>query len=546
MRLSCLGIAAAFLALSAACPTAAEAQLRATVVVEGLNQPVAFVQDPADRAVQYVVEQGGVIRVLRDGVLLASPFIDLSAAIVSGGEQGLLGLACPPDPAGNRFFVNFTNRSGDTVVARFRRSSANRLVADASSRFDLQWSTGERVVRQPYANHNGGHLAFGPDGYLYVGLGDGGSGNDPANRAQDGSTLLGKMLRIDVSVSDEDARGFRVPADNPFVAGGVKALPETWAFGLRNPWRYTFDDPAHGGTGALVIADVGQNAYEEVDYEPRGRGGRNYGWRMREGAHPNVPATPAFLPLTDPIYDYDHRSGISIIGGFVYRGQALGPTWNGRYFFADLLGRVWSLGLAVDPGTGDARVTDQAEHTSELGGASALGTISSFGTDADGEVYIVTLSAGRILKIGAGDTDRDGLPDWWELQFGLDPASAAGDNGPDGDPDHDGRTNLEEYRAGTHPRGFFRRTLGAGLATGPAGPSLELVNPSETTDARVLLQYGTPSGASRSQFVRLAPRGRQAISVVAVPPSGGGQAAALFVVEADNEVLIGGQRARPR
>ena len=283
--------------------------LRGAVAVSGLASPVAFVQDSTDPTVQYVVEQGGRIRVVQSGRLLLPDFLDLSRAISSGGERGLLGLAFPPDDASSgRFYVNFTNTSGDTVVARFKRSP-DRLTADPGSRFDLLWSTGERVIRQPYANHNGGNLAFGPDGFLYIGMGDGGGADDPGNRAQDPTTLLGKMLRIDVNVPDTDERGFRVPAGNPFLSGQpLGALPEIWDFGLRNPWRFSFDDPTLGGTGALVIGDVGQNWYEEIDYEPPGAGGRNYGWRLREGAHPRVTTLPpAFLPLIDPIIEYRPR-----------------------------------------------------------------------------------------------------------------------------------------------------------------------------------------------------------------------------------------------
>jgi glucose/arabinose dehydrogenase len=284
--------------------------------------------------VQLVVEQGGRIRLVRDGIVSETDFLDLRSATVSAGEQGLLGLAFPPDASSPHFFVNFTDRSGDTVVARFRRSTNNRLVADPASRFDLRWSTGLAVIRQPFANHNGGNLAFGPEGYLYVGMGDGGSGDDPDHRAQNPGELLGKMLRIDVNVADSHPAGFQVPADNPFVdTAGTR--PQIWDFGLRNPWRYTFDDPSRGGTGALVIGDVGQDRIEEIDYEPRGRGGRNYGWRNREGAHDYVTSRPpAFTPLVDPIFEYDHSVGASITGGYVYRGAALGggsrppPIWN--------------------------------------------------------------------------------------------------------------------------------------------------------------------------------------------------------------------------
>jgi glucose/arabinose dehydrogenase len=376
-----------------------QAQLRSRVVVSGFTQPVAFVQDPTDREVQFVVEQDGRIRIVRAGSVLAD-FLDLRATVLAGGEQGLLGLAFPPDAASTgRVFVNFTDRAGNTVVARFRRSN-NPVVGDAASRFDLRWgsTTGPRFIFQPFSNHNGGHLAFGPDGFLYIGLGDGGAGNDPDHRAQTPGELLGKMLRIDASVADDDPMGYRVPADNPFV--GRPTRPEIWAFGLRNPWRYNFDDPARGGTGALVIGDVGQNAWEEIDYEPAGRGGRNYGWRNREGAHDNVTSRPpAFMPLVDPIYEYDRTQGASVTGGFVYRGNALGSGYQGRYFFADYFGRVRSLALAIDQSTGEARATNLQDHSAELGGTAQFGNISSFGVDGDGELYLVSHTLGRILKI---------------------------------------------------------------------------------------------------------------------------------------------------
>jgi len=379
------------------------AQLRTRVYASGFSGPIAFVQDPDDRAGQFVVQQDGRIRVVRDGgVVLPTPFIDLSATLVAGGEQGLLGMAFPPDSAASRrFFVNFTNRAGDTVVARLRRS-ADAFIADPSSRFDLRWgASGTAFIAQPFANHNGGHLVFGPDGFLYVGLGDGGSGNDPGHRAQNPSTLLGKMLRIDVSVPDTHPAGYQVPADNPFVRSGPPGvLPEIWAFGLRNPWRYSFDDRSRGGTGALIIGDVGQNTFEEVDYEPANRGGRNYGWRNREGAHDNVLSLPpAYGPLSEPIHEYTHSAGQSITGGFVYRGSTLPESFRGRYFFADFItGRVWSLGLALD-GNGEARVVNVTEHTADLSNTGSLGNISSFGVDADGELYMTGYSSGRVLKI---------------------------------------------------------------------------------------------------------------------------------------------------
>ncbi|MDQ3419405.1 MAG: PQQ-dependent sugar dehydrogenase [Acidobacteriota bacterium] len=376
------------------------AQLRTRVHASGFTQPIALIQDPTDPTVQLVAEQRGRIRVVRNGTVEAADFLDLTGAVRSGGEQGLLGLVFPPD-AGltGRFYVNFTNAAGDTVIARFRRSS-NPLVADASSRFDLAWNGagGARVIRQPFANHNGGHLAFGPDGLLYIGLGDGGSGNDPDHRAQNPNELLGKFLRVDVSVPDADPVGYQVPADNPFIGTGTR--PEVWSFGWRNPWRYSFDDPSRGGTGALVAGDVGQNQWEEVNYESRGRGGRNYGWRNREGAHDNVTSLPpAFVPLVDPIHEYDDTMGGSITGGYVYRGTALAAEYRGRYFFGDFIrSRVWSIALTIDA-SGQARASDVREHTADFGGATQVSNVASFAMDAAGELYIVSYGRGVILKI---------------------------------------------------------------------------------------------------------------------------------------------------
>ena len=386
--------------------TPSQAQLRAELVAGGFTQPVALVQHPSDAAVQLVVQQDGLIRVLRSGVVQASDFLDLRGVVRNSGEQGLLGLALAPDYAtSGRAFVNFTNTAGDTVIARFNRLSADPLQADPESRFDLRWPDGQRIIDQPFANHNGGNLVFGPDGYLYVGMGDGGSGNDPGHRAQNPQTLLGKMLRLDVAVPDSDPEGYNVPPTNPLV-GRADVLGEIWSFGLRNPWRYSFDNPLLGGTGALVLGDVGQNAWEEIDYEPAGRGGRNYGWRNREGAHNNVTSLPPFsTPLIDPIFEYPSSVGQAITGGYVYRGSVLGASFRGRYFFADFASsRVWSIGLTVNASTGEAFASGLVEHTSELGTAGQ--NPSSFGVDAAGELYIVNYT-GTIHRLAA---DAPGNP----------------------------------------------------------------------------------------------------------------------------------------
>ncbi len=402
------GLTVVVLCLQLSLPVSALGQMRTEVVASGFSNPVAWVADPADPATFYVVEQRGTIRTVRGGVVAPEFFLDLRASISSGGERGLLGLVFPhalnevegaDAIASRRLYVNFTDLNGHTVIARLTRRADGQV--DPGSRFDLRWPDGRRFIEQPFSNHNGGHLAFGPDGYLYIGLGDGGSGGDPLHVAQNPFSLLGKMLRIDVNVPDGDPRGYRVPEDNPFLdRHPIAALGEIWAFGLRNPWRYSFDDWTRGGTGALVIADVGQNAREEINWEPRGMGGRNYGWRLREGrlaADNRQPA--AYQPLTEPIHDYPRSEGMSVTGGYVYRGAALDPMFNGRYFYADYVaGRVYSIGLHLDERQ-EAVADDHLELTQLLGGASELGLISSFGVDADGEMYIVSYTRGRILKI---------------------------------------------------------------------------------------------------------------------------------------------------
>lgn len=387
--------------LGAAAVRPARAELSAVLVASGFTRPVGFIQHPSNALVQLILEQGGRVRVIENGQIRATDFLDLTSEIASAGEQGLLGLAFAPDFAtSRRVFVSFTNRAGHSVLARFTCPASDPLRADPSTRFDLVWPNGARIITQPFTNHNGGHIAFGPDGFLYFGLGDGGSGDDPMHLAQNPRSLLGKMLRLDVAVAASDPEGYDVPVTNPFL-GRPDVLPEIWALGLRNPWRWSFDDPARGGTGALVIADVGQDAWEEVNYEPAGAGGRNYGWRNREGTLNNVMSLPPyFLPLTDPVWEITRsQAGNSITGGFVYRGNTLGSAFRGRYFFADFVeGRVWSIAFTVNPATHEATAGSPIEHTSSLGGAAS--SISSFGLDAYGELYIVNYGSGVIYRVG--------------------------------------------------------------------------------------------------------------------------------------------------
>jgi len=374
-----------------------QAQLRGQVFVSGLIHPLAFVQDPTNAGVQFVVQKEGVIRVVLNGALLSGAFLDLSGEISIDGERGLLGLAFPPDAAtSGRFFVSFADINGNLVVARFHRS-LDPLLADPASRFDLQWSTGLRAIPHPENLHYGANLIFAPDGLLFIGTGDGGEPNDASLHAQNPASLLGKFLRIDVNVGDGDPEGFDVPAGNPFVGGG--GAPEVWAIGLRNPWRSSFDDPARGGTGALIVADVGEAAVEELNYEPAGRPGRNYGWRNREGAHDHeLDPPPAYGPLTDPMFEYDHGFGRSITGGYVYRGTA-NPAMSGRYIFGDFVrGKVISIAINVD-GAGEGIASDVRDHTSEIAATAQLRGISSFGVDAAGEIYAVNYFDGTIVAL---------------------------------------------------------------------------------------------------------------------------------------------------
>jgi glucose/arabinose dehydrogenase len=401
--------------------------LRARLLGQGFTRPIAVVVDPVVTSAVHVVQQNGLVLTFVNGVPRGAPFLDLTSVVTAvQDERGLLGMAFPPDAAtSGRVFVNFTDRSspGNTVIARFTRSAADPLVVDPASRFDLRFpgpgGVRQPFITQPYANHNGGNLAFGPDGYLYIGMGDGGAGDDPDNHAQTPTSLLGKMLRIDVSGSA--ANGYVVPPGNPdFTMVNppiMNALPEIWAFGLRNPWRYSFDNVGPGATGALVIGDVGQSAREEINYEPAGQGGRNYGWSVFEGKieNPvNAGRQPAYQPLTAPMYDYTRASGQVITGGYVNRGTALGPSYQGRYFYADCgSGRIWSLAVSIAAGEGVA--SDNRDHTSELGGP--FRCITSFARDAAGDLYFMdfdplnAVGSGRVFRLEAGaSTVAPGTP----------------------------------------------------------------------------------------------------------------------------------------
>jgi glucose/arabinose dehydrogenase len=346
-------------------------------VASGLDFPLYLTAPPGDMSRLFVVEKGGRIRVIRNDSLLAAPFLDLTGRVSTGGEQGLLGLAFHPAYAQNRVFVvNYTDTQGDTRIATFRAGALPDVADPASERVIL-------AVDQPFANHNGGMLAFGPDGMLYAGLGDGGSGGDPQGNGQNRSVLLGKILRLDVA--DDGTAG--VPADNPF-AGQAGARPEIWSYGLRNPWRFSFDR----ATGDLYIGDVGQNELEEInastDAAQFGRGA-NYGWNIVEGTDCFSPSSGCDRAgLSPPVLVYGHGQGCSVTGGYVYRGSAI-PSLVGHYFYADYCaGWIRSFRLA-GPAPADER-----EWTALRPG----GQVPSFGEDAQGELYILSAS-GTVHRI---------------------------------------------------------------------------------------------------------------------------------------------------
>ncbi len=370
---------------------AAQTPLQLVPVASGLTSPVLVTTPPGDFDRIFVVEQSGRIRIVKNGVLLAAPFLDLSAVALNFGETGLLGLAFHPAYAANgRFFVFYNAQPWPRgYLRRFTVSASNPDVADPSSDVALL------EVPLPYGNHNGGMLAFGPDGMLYLSLGDGGgtaaTGDDPHNHAQRGDSLIGKMLRLDVD-NPQPPLPYGIPPNNPF-AGPGDPRDEIWAFGFRNPWRFSFDRL----TGDLYIGDVGGRE-EEVDFEPAGSpGGRNYGWSCMSGVHCNNPAvcTCFSASLTGPVYSYDSWvTAGAIIGGYVYRGVAI-PDLRGAYFFADYMrDKVWSLrhnGTAV---------TQLIDRTAELTPPPPFPppTFSAFGEDAYGEIHVCDL-AGTVYKI---------------------------------------------------------------------------------------------------------------------------------------------------
>lgn len=350
-------------------------------VLGGLTAPLGIANAGDGSGRLFVVEQGGQIRIVRDGRLMPAPFLDVSGEISSGGERGLLGLAFHPRyPVDPRLFVDYTDTNGDTRVSSFTVDPSKPDVVDRSSEHRLLF------VRQPFPNHNGGALAFGPDGDLYISLGDGGSGGDPQGNGQSLTTLLGKILRIDVDHPSGDA-AYGVPPDNPFTTGAAGRRPEIWLTGLRNPWRISFDR----ANGDLWIGDVGQSAWEEIDVQRAGaRGGTNFGWNRMEGSHCYQPSNGCQGPgLTLPVAEYGHDQGCTVIGGIVYRGR-LQTALAGGYLFADYCsGRVWAIDPAQD-GVRTPTVVAETKHS-----------FAAFGEDEAGEAYAVDIASGTLLKVAA-------------------------------------------------------------------------------------------------------------------------------------------------
>jgi glucose/arabinose dehydrogenase len=415
--LACVATGAAVSLATGGTPT-----LTTQTIVSGMDRPLFVTHAPGDFDRIFILEQRdfatGRVRVfdLNTNTLLPTPF--LSVNVSTGSEQGLLGLAFHPDYATNgKFYINYTNTSGTTIVDEYTVSDTDPNVADL---FSLR-----RVlsISQPFSNHNGGWIAFGPDGYLYISTGDGGSGGDPGNRAQDiTNQLLGKMLRVDVNGDDfpaDNSRNYAIPADNPFV--GVTGDDEIWAYGLRNAWRCAFDR----ATGDLYIGDVGQNAVEEISFQPgSSTGGENYGWRCYEGNNGfNLAGCGPSSDYVFPIQTYTHAGGnCSITGGEVYRGCAI-PELDGTYFYADYCsGRAFSFKYD------GADLSDFTDRTAQIGGGFG---IVSFGLDAYGEMYVVRQSGSvaRIVRTDGVQTDCDGngVEDACQIAAGNPPACGCND-----------------------------------------------------------------------------------------------------------------------
>jgi glucose/arabinose dehydrogenase len=377
-----LAIAALFSLVLASCENISEGQkepdwpkVSLVQIADNFSRPVHITHSGDGSNTLFVAEQKGRIIAVRDGAVLAAPFLDISERVSCCGERGFLGMAFPPEYSKkNYFYVTYTDRSGDTAVARYRVNTASGTADPKSEEIVLR-------VKQPYSNHNGGQIAFGPDGYLYIGMGDGGSGGDPHGHGQNPASLLGKMLRIDV---ESGKTPYGVPIDNPFIES-KEYRPEIWAVGLRNPWRFSFDRKA----GDLYIADVGQDRYEEIHFQPASSGGgENYGWNIMEGKHCYGSSACDMSGLVMPVAEYKHSDGCSVTGGMVYRGKKF-PKLEGIYLYGDYCsGRIWGLRKTKD-GWISALLKDTGF------------SITTFGEDENGELYVSDYENGTIYRIEA-------------------------------------------------------------------------------------------------------------------------------------------------
>ena len=355
-------------------PTPGPVPVSLVQFVTGLNQPVDLEIADGGSGRMFAVEQRGTIQIISGGAIAGTPFLDITSKVnFDGNEQGLLGVTFHPNFAQTpRFYLNYDRLSSgqmQTVIAEYQVGANPNQVDPGSERILL-------TVDQPFPNHKAGQLAFGSDGFLYFGLGDGGSGGDPLGNGQNTQTRLGKMMRIDVDHTS-GSLNYAIPSDNPFVNGG--GLPEIWAIGFRNPWRFSFDRP----TGRLFCADVGQDSFEEVDIVTKGA---NYGWNIMEGDHCFNSSSCNLSGLTLPIAEYSHSEGIAVIGGYIYHGSAI-PALQGKYVFGDFgSGTIWTL-TESPSGTWTRNTLLSTSHQ-----------ISSFGQDAAGELYLLELG-GRIFKI---------------------------------------------------------------------------------------------------------------------------------------------------
>ena len=364
------------------------------VIASGLNQPMQYKAVPGQPTLAYVVERGGVIKVLVNDAIQATNLINISTLLSTGGEGGLLGIAFDPSFATNRYiYLHFsTGADVDTTIVRYTVNPTFLTASTGSSQPIL------KISQAPHNNHKGGSINFGGDNMLYVAMGDGGSGNDPLNRSQDKTTLLGKMLRINPTGDDypTDAdNNYSIPAGNPFLSDST-VRPEIWAFGLRNPFRWNYDSVL----GGFLIADVGQDAYEEVSYVGLANGGRNFGWRVREGKHATTNSGPTFgSAFADPFVEYSRTEGRSITGGFVYRGPTLAGL-SGRYLVADFVtDRLWAVPVTV--AGGEANSVSIPTPTPISGG---LNGAVSIDPDANGEAIVTELSPGTVSRLVPGTT----------------------------------------------------------------------------------------------------------------------------------------------